>query len=115
MTNREKFRQVFGIDVKWSEALSPQIPALRSIQLSGVDCAEEWLNRRYVTQMNADTDALCDTLSDFNLDDIYAAIDILANGATKIDSHDHYSKEEEEKAISTALTALLAIKLALIS
>ena len=49
MTNREKFKEIFGIDVKWSSALSPQILALRSIELinSGTDAAEEWLNAEY--------------------------------------------------------------------
>ena len=50
MTNREKFKKVFGIDVKWSNTLRPQVTALSSIQLEGISCAEEWLNSEYAGQ-----------------------------------------------------------------
>lgn len=49
MTNREKFEEVFGRHIRWSDALHPQILALRSIQLDWVDCAEEWMNEEYKT------------------------------------------------------------------
>ena len=47
MTNREKFEEVFGRHIRWSDALHPQNLALRSIQLDWVDCAEEWMNEEY--------------------------------------------------------------------
>lgn len=47
MTNREKFKEVFGKDIKWSEAIEPQMLALKSAQINGIDCMEEWLNAEY--------------------------------------------------------------------
>lgn len=47
MTNREKFKDVFGKDIKWSNAIEPQILALKSAHIDGIDCMEEWLNAEY--------------------------------------------------------------------
>lgn len=48
MTNREKFKDVFGKDIKWSDAIQPQMLALKSAQINGIDCMEEeWLNEEY--------------------------------------------------------------------
>ncbi len=47
MTNREKFREVFNKDIYWSRALEPQILALKSAHIDGIDCMEEWLNSEY--------------------------------------------------------------------
>lgn len=48
MTNREKFFEVFNKNIFWSSALNPQILALRSAHIEGIDCMEEWLNSEYV-------------------------------------------------------------------
>lgn len=48
MTNREKFREVFNKDIHWSRALEPQILALKSAHIDGIDCMEEWLNSEYI-------------------------------------------------------------------
>ncbi len=47
MTNREKFKDVFGKDIKWSSAIEPQILALKSAHIDRIDCMEEWLNAEY--------------------------------------------------------------------
>ena len=47
MTNREKFKEIFGKDIHWSSAISPQILALSSAYIDGIDCMEEWLNSEY--------------------------------------------------------------------
>lgn len=47
MTNREKFREVFNKDIHWSRGLEPQILALKSAHIDGIDCMEEWLNSEY--------------------------------------------------------------------
>ena len=48
MTNGEKFREVFNRDIHWSRALEPQILALKSAHIDGIDCMEEWLNSEYI-------------------------------------------------------------------
>ena len=47
MTNREKFKEIFNKDIHWSRALEPQILALKSAHIDGIDCMEEWLNSEY--------------------------------------------------------------------
>ncbi len=47
MTNGEKFKEVFGKDIKGSKAIEPQMLALKSAQINGIDCMEEWLNAEY--------------------------------------------------------------------
>lgn len=47
MTNRKKFKDVFGKDIKWSDAIQPQMLALKSAHIDGIDCMEEWLNAEY--------------------------------------------------------------------
>jgi len=53
MTNAEKFKEVFGRELEESRMLSnpslfSQIIALKSFQIVGVDCADEWRNAEYV-------------------------------------------------------------------
>lgn len=103
MTNREKFKEVFGIEVKWSDALSPQIAALRSIQLEGISCAEEWLNAEYDPRKSAGGDLLRR---------LNAAIELFEDNNTVIDTHLDYTEEEEVAAVCTAIDALHAIKTA---
>lgn len=53
MTNKEKFKDVFGVelgeslDFDTSCSYIPQIVALRSMYIKGVDCICEWLNAEY--------------------------------------------------------------------
>ena len=52
MTNGEKFKEVFGRDLEESRMLSMpssfnQIIALKSFQIEGVDCADEWKESEY--------------------------------------------------------------------
>ena len=47
MTNREKFKEIFNKDIYWSRAIEPQILALKSAHIDGIDCMEEWLNSEY--------------------------------------------------------------------
>lgn len=57
MTNREKFREVFNKDIHWSKALYPQILALKSAHIDGIDCMEEWLNSEYIVdKYNAESE-----------------------------------------------------------
>lgn len=53
MKNREKFKEVFGIEARWSNTLTPQIEALSSIVLKGISCAGEWLESEYKEQPTA--------------------------------------------------------------
>lgn len=47
MTNREKFKKIFGKEMHWSRLIEPQIIALRSAYIDDIDCMEEWLNMEY--------------------------------------------------------------------
>lgn len=52
MTNAEKFKEVFDRELEESRMLSMpssfnQIIALRSFQIVGVDCADEWKESEY--------------------------------------------------------------------
>ena len=53
MTNKEKFKEVFGVelgeslDFDTSCSSMVQIVALRSMYIKGVDCICEWLNAEY--------------------------------------------------------------------
>lgn len=47
MTNREKFKKIFGKEIHWSRSIQPQIIALKSAYIDDIDCMEEWLNMEY--------------------------------------------------------------------
>lgn len=50
MTNAKKFEEVFNKAIHCSKALEPQMLALRSAHIDGVDCMEEWLNSEYINK-----------------------------------------------------------------
>lgn len=54
MTNREKFKKIFGKKIHWSKSIEPQMLALKSAHIDGVDCMEEWLNEPYREINNID-------------------------------------------------------------
>ena len=58
MTNREKFKEVFNKNIYWSRALEPQILALKSAHIDGIDCMEEWLNSEYIEPQIEENNAM---------------------------------------------------------
>lgn len=70
MTNREKFREVFNKDIHWSRALKPQILALKSAHIDGIDCMEEWLNSEYAER----SEKMTIELSEYVIDAIADAV-----------------------------------------
>lgn len=111
MTNREKFKKVFGIEVKWSDALSPQIAALSSIQLKGISCAEEWLNAEYVPRHTNQLAFECPSIGQFCVD-IESAVEVFEDSFTALNTHGHYTEAEEQNAMLSALIALNAVSYA---
>lgn len=83
MTNAEKFKEVFGSDLEESRMLSMpssfnQIIALKSFQIEGVDCADEWKESEYqgeptiplsvIEKIKANIDKLPDLNPDYPMD-----------------------------------------------
>lgn len=95
MTNREVFKTVFNKDICWSKALEPQILALRSAHISGVDCMEEWLNAKYERNKVMSLDAEIILTSAFiMIQDILTELDNIDNYASRLEKYGEESKAE---------------------
>lgn len=95
MTNREVFKTVFNKDIQWSKALEPQILALKSAHIVGVDCMEEWLNAEYKRDKEMSLDAeIIFTNTCLFIKDVLTELDNIDDYAARLEKYGEEDKAE---------------------